>query len=254
MAKRKQIDTMTEVERLRQTYQQYQETNLADRLWSVSNRGNQKIVAERTAKLHHMLASAQFLPLGTCRILDIGCGNGDVLASYLMWGAKPENLYGIDLLENRVTAAKQRHPTFHFKLGNAENLPYPDSYFDIVMFFTVLSSILDSTMRHNVATEAERILKPGGAIVWYDFRYRNRRNPYTRPMTKSDIEELFPSFQINLVTVTLLPPLARRLGPFTSSLYPILAAIPLLRTHMIGLLVKPQLVPCQNSSDSNSVL
>lgn len=247
MPERNQVDALTEVERLRQTYQQYHEANLASRLWSATNRGNQKIVAERTSKLHNLLTKADFLPLEAHRILDIGCGNGDVLASCLKWGAKPENLYGVDLLENRVAAAKQRYPTFHFELGNAENLPYPDSYFDIVMFFTVFSSILDSAMRHNVAAEAARVLKPGGTIVWYDLRYRNRRNPYTRPMTKSDIKNLFPFFQLNLVTVTLLPPLARRLGPFTSSLYPILATIPLLRTHFIGLLVKPPLGQCRNT-------
>jgi len=234
----KTVGASTEVERIKQAYQQYDEANLASRLWSTVNRGNQTIVSERTSKLHDLLAETGFLPLNTHRILDVGCGNGDVLASCLTWGARPENLHGVELLENRVIAAKQRHPNINFELGNAEHLPYPDSYFDLVMFFTVFSSILDPAMRRHVAAESIRILKPGGAIVWYDFRYRNRRNPHTRPMTKDDIIELFPHFHLKLAPVTLLPPLARRLGLFTNYLYPLLATIAPLRTHLIGLLVK----------------
>lgn len=234
----RQLDTMTEIERIKRTYQQYIEADFANRLWSAGNRGNQEIVLERMSRLDDLLTEAGHLPLDTHRILDIGCGNGDVLASCLRWGAKPANLHGVELLENRVAAAKQRHPDFHFALGNAEYLPYPDAYFDIVMFFTVFSSILDAAMRHHVAAEATRILKPGGVVVWYDFRYRNRRNPHTRPMTRADITALFPFFHYKLEAVTLLPPLARRLGLFTRLLYPVLAAIPPLRTHLIGLLVK----------------
>jgi len=40
--------------------------------------------------------------------------------------------------------------------------------------------------------------------------------------------------------VTLLPPLARRLGPATPLAYPVLAALPPLRSHLIGLLRKPR--------------
>jgi hypothetical protein len=58
-------------------------------------------------------------------------------------------------------------------------------------------------------------------------------------MTRNLIKELFPKLRTNLRTITLLPPLARRLGRFTPILYPMLSAIPILRTHYLGLLVKP---------------
>jgi hypothetical protein len=94
-------------------------------------------------------------------------------------------------------------------------------------------------MARNVAREVSRVLKPGGAIVWYDFIYNNPRNPHVRGMKRSDLLNLFPEFQFGLHKITLLPPLSRRLGPLTSVLYPALAAIPWLRTHYLGLLHKP---------------
>lgn len=57
-------------------------------------------------------------------------------------------------------------------------------------------------------------------------------------MTLAQIRRLFPQLEMHLHTATVLPPLARRLGRLTQSLYPVLAAIPPLRTHYLGLLMK----------------
>ena len=40
------------------------------------------------------------------KILDVGCGSGGVLRDFIKYGALPENLYGIDLLEDRIERAK----------------------------------------------------------------------------------------------------------------------------------------------------
>jgi hypothetical protein len=95
-------------------------------------------------------------------------------------------------------------------------------------------------MARNVAQEVSRVLKPGGAVVWYDFIYNNPKNPQVRGLRLSAIRDLFPDFHFIMRKVTLFPPLARRLGPLTSVLYPALAAIPCLRTHYLGLLHKPK--------------
>jgi hypothetical protein len=74
-------------------------------------------------------------------------------------------------------------------------------------------------------------------VLWYDFRYDNPRNPNVRGITKRHVEALFPGFYMCLHTITLLPPLARRLGRLTPVLYPVLIAIPPLRTHYLGVLL-----------------
>lgn len=170
-------------------------------------------------------------------MLDIGCGHGGVLASLVDLGAPACNLYGIDLLPDRIEAARRAYPDICFACGNAEHLDFPDAYFDLVLLFTVFSSILDDGMAHNVAREACRVLKPGGAVLWYDFRYNNPWNPRVRGITRQQIHQLFPGLEMHLCTITLMPPLARRLGRLTPVLYPLLAAIPPLRTHYLGLLI-----------------
>ncbi|MGH6811269.1 MAG: class I SAM-dependent methyltransferase [Methylocella sp.] len=157
----------------------------------------------------------------------------------MQWGALPKNLFGVDLMPKRIEAAKQRYPGIQFTQGNAEHLDFEETFFDLVLLFTVFTSILDNRMSRNVAGEVERVLKPAGVVVWYDFRYNNPYNHNVRGMTKEAIRMFFPNFRLKLRTVTLLPPLARRLGRATAALYPILSSLPCLRTHYTGILVKP---------------
>jgi hypothetical protein len=84
------------------------------------------------------------------------------------------------------------------------------------------------------------VLKTGGAVLWYDFFLPNPYNKATRPVGAGALRRYFPGFRHVLGTLTLLPPLARRLGPLTSVLYPVLGKVPALRSHHFGLLVKPR--------------
>ena len=54
-----------------------------------------------------------------------------------------------------------------------------------------------------------------------------------------DWTELFPSYRAEVRSLTVAPPLARRLGGATGTLYPLLARVPLVRSHLAGVLVKP---------------
>jgi len=182
----------------------------------------------------------QFGPrLPSTRVLDVGCGRGDWLAWLQSLGVSDANLYGVDLLADRIAAAKQAHPTFAFAQGNAEQFDGADASFDLIVCSTLFSSILDEGMAARVARNITRLLAPAGAIVWYDFRYRNPGNPHTLPMTRPHIQALFADFVLDLHSVTLVPPLARRLGPATPVLYPLLAAMPPLRSHLAGLMYRP---------------
>lgn len=59
------------------------------------------------------------------------------------------------------------------------------------------------------------------------------------PHDESGPQRLFRDFHMDLQRITLLPPVACRLGPAMRLLYPVLAAVPPLRTHYLALLVKP---------------
>jgi ubiquinone/menaquinone biosynthesis C-methylase UbiE len=185
------------------------------------------------------MEGAGLLPLAGRRVLDVGSGSGGELAWLLELGARPADLVGVDLLSERVAAARRAYPEIDFRQANAERLEFGDGEFTLVLAITLFSSILDRGMASNVAAEIVRVLAPGGALLWYDVRYDSVSNRNVRAVTVARVRELFPSLQGELRTLTLLPPLARRLGPLTEGAYPLLSGFPPLRSHLVGLLRKP---------------
>ena len=233
------METRAEVDRLRQVYRGYAQAGFGDSKWSRSNAGNRAIQSERVARTKCLLQDGGSWPLGDQQILEVGCGHGEQLAVFAAWGACPARLFGVDLMPERIATAEQAYPDIQFKVGNAEQLPFRDGFFDLVLVSTVLSSILDPAMALNVCREVDRVLSPGGAVIWYDFRLSNPLNHHVRPISRRRIAALFPGYSLRLQTVSLLPPLARRLGRLTDRLYAPLQTLPFLRTHLLGLLRKP---------------
>jgi ubiquinone/menaquinone biosynthesis C-methylase UbiE len=233
------METLSEVARLQEVYRQYAARDLGGSKWSPANKGNQAIRHECQVKLRELLFRTGFLPLQDRRILDLGCGAGERLAEFQKYGARPENLLGVDLIPERISAARANYPRIKFEVSNAEALPVPEDAFDLVAVFTVFTSILDRRMAANICREIDRVLVRGGGVIWYDFRMDNPANRNVHGISRRRIHELFPGFEMDLQTISLLPPIARRLGRLTSALYPILCAAPFLRSHYLGVLKKP---------------
>ena len=227
---------MSETDRIARAYGDLDER--AAVRWDPRNAGNQRILAERRRLIRRVLDREGWLPLGDRRVLDVGSGGGAELAWFRELGASESCLVGIDLLPARVEAARRAFPHLDFRLGNAEHLPFPDGSFDLVVGSTIFSSILDPEMSANVAAEIRRVLRPGGGLLWYDFRYNSPANPNVRGVSAARVRELFPDMHGELIDLTLLPPLARRLGPLTPIAYPALAFVRPLRSHLLGLLRK----------------
>ncbi len=227
---------MTEAERIAQAYRSRDQG--AVKRWDLGNAGNRQILAERRRLTTQLLDRAGWLPLAGRRVLDVGSGTGAELAWFREVGARDANLVGIDLLPERVDAARKSYPGIELHTGNAERLPFPDASFDLVVACTLFSSILDAGMAASVAGEIRRVMRPGGGLLWYDFRYDSPSNPNVRGVGERRVRSLFPNLTGELIRLTLLPPLARRLGPLTPVAYPMLVAIPPLRSHLCGLLRK----------------
>jgi len=209
------METRSEVDRLQEVYREYAVRGFGQSKWSPANRGNQAVWNECQLKLQALLENTGFSPLQSRRVLDVGCGTGERLSALEGLGARPENLFGVDLLPERIQTARQHYPQFTFQLANAESLPFADGAFDLVTVFTVFTSILDQRMAANVSREITRVLASGGGVLWYDFRMASPLNRHVRGIGRKQIQNLFPGFRMNLETLSLLPPLARRLGRLT---------------------------------------
>lgn len=227
-------ESTDEVARLGRYYADYH----ANSEWAKDSAGNRAIHDERARALHRLTARLP-CPLPRAAILDVGCGTGSLLGTFAAWGANVGRLAGVDLMADRITTARQQLPGIRFEAVNAERLPFEDESFDVVSTFTVFSSLLDRKMASSVAAEVARVLKPGGVVLWYDMRVNNPGNPNVRGLSRADVGTLFPGYTIAFETITLVPPVARRLGAATRVLYPLLAAVPFLRTHYLGTVRKP---------------
>jgi len=176
---------------------------------------------------------------GSKRVLEIGAGQA-LYSLMIAESFAPRQVIALDLVPAQLAAyqaANMAAGVFGVG-GDCFHLPFRDESFDIVMQFTVFTSILDPRMKQNVAREMLRVLKRDGIILWYDYHMNNPRNPDVQGVGKREIQALFPDCSIDLRRVTLAPPLARLLAPYSWLVCYLLEKIPLLCTHYLGVIRK----------------
>jgi len=194
---------------------------------------------QRERRVLRVLEREGFQPLEEKRILEVGCGGGQWIRDLIRWGARPENLTGIDLLPDCIAEANVLCPAHvTLRCASAADLGFRDGRFDLVLQSTVFTSILDDRLKRRIAMEMLRVLKPAGMILWYDFLVNNPWNPNVRGVKRSEIRRLFAGCRIRLTRITLAPPIARRLARWAWPLCCLLEKIPLLCTHYLGVIRK----------------
>ena len=98
------------------------------------------------------------------RVLDVGCGAGHQLRIIAPL-VDPGPAVGIDLSATLIAQAQQRIPgdgsNLSFRVGDAYDLPFPDSSFDRVVASQVLLHLADPWP---AVTQMRRVLAPGGLL------------------------------------------------------------------------------------------
>ena len=95
------------------------------------------------------------------RILDIGCGNG-IYYEKIQQKKLSLEYVGLDLLGAMVENHPIRTSEGNLALANAQDLPFEDNSFDVVMANHTLHHISDMD---KAISEARRVLKPNGVFV-----------------------------------------------------------------------------------------
>lgn len=100
-------------------------------------------------------------------ILDIGCGYGRVLSALYQRGYV--NSIGVDISSKMLERGKKKFP--HLNLTHTKGMPFDfsDHFFDVVLLFGVLSSVVSNHEQLSLVDEIRRLLKPGGIIHISDF-------------------------------------------------------------------------------------
>ena len=101
------------------------------------------------------------------KILDIGCGRGGGTIVYKDYFNFKE-IHGCEInLKNFEYCNRNTPGGIEYKLGDAENLDYPDNSFDIV---SNVESSHSYTDMNNFLKEVYRVLVPGGVFAFTDIK------------------------------------------------------------------------------------
>jgi SAM-dependent methyltransferase len=162
------------------------------------------------------------------RILDVGCGLGMYVRQFRSFSAE---VYGVDVDPEKVAQASRELP--NIQTAPAEELPFPDDRFDVVLLHEVLEHVTDDRL---ALAEALRVTDPGGRVLvfvpnrWYPFethgaywrgqyhfgniplvnylpnRWRNRLAPHVRIYTGGDLRRLVNGLPGRIVYHTQIYP------------------------------------------------
>lgn len=100
-----------------------------------------------------VVANALEGPVAGKRILDIGCGNGDISQHF----AGRNDQYGVDVEDRR----RPENDGLVFSRVSSERLPFDDGFFDVVLSHHVIEHVADQALH---LREMHRVLVPNGLV------------------------------------------------------------------------------------------
>ena len=194
----------------------------------------ENVIKERET-VYSKIIKEHFSETDKVKFIEIGAGEGANIDFFRSLKIKDENIVAAELLPERAAKLREKYPQITVAEGDALQLNFENS-FDIVFQSLVFTSILDDDFKKSLTHKMWDMLKPGGIILWYDFKFNNPTNKDVKGVTKAEIKQLFPSVnEIDFYNVTLAPPVGRRVG----SMYEFVNSVfPFLRTHLITVIKK----------------
>jgi ubiquinone/menaquinone biosynthesis C-methylase UbiE len=155
------------------------------------------------------------------RVLDLGCGTGDLAADLARGGA---HVTAADVAQAALDRAGRRHPELELRLvGIDRPLPYDDGAFSAVWSSEVIEHVADTA---RWLSEVRRVLAPRGRLLLTTPSHGRLRllaggiERYSEPLgdhlhlyTARSLRELLRDFGFAEIEVRAVggPPLARRL-------------------------------------------
>lgn len=135
-----------------------------------SFRGKLRELRQRTANLASIQPGEA--------VLDVGCGTGTLALEVQRLLGSAGRVTGVDPGAEQITRARakatRRNAPIEFQVGVIEQLPFPDTTFDVV-FSTLMMHHLPTPLKRQGLAEIARVLKPGGRLVIADFTRKQER-------------------------------------------------------------------------------
>ena len=215
--------------RVSEIYAGYGDDLQKNRAWDLDNPGNAEI---RAALVESVLAAIGDRLGRDAEILDMGCGSGWWLQLFRRRGVDPARLHGVDAIEERIALGRDQLPGSDLQVGDVRRVPYPDDQFTVVLIVSVLSDLQSEDDVEMALGEAVRVLAPGGALLCYEPRLPNPFNKDVHRISKRTLDRTLGRGWVG-TPLTVLPPLAYRLGSLAPRIYPRLAKVRPLLSHRL---------------------
>jgi len=98
---------MREIDRIRKVYQAYDENGEWAQRWSIFNPMAHFMKVQKEKQVLRILREQ---PLAKMKVLDLGCGTGKTLRELVTYSVEPSNLFGLDLMMERLKTAQRLNP------------------------------------------------------------------------------------------------------------------------------------------------
>ncbi len=116
----------------------------------------------------HSRIAAELPVAEPVQLLDVGCGTGRFMELVLVEG-RAAKVWGLDISKSMLTHGKQRlrryNGSAHIVQGDAERLPFPSDYFDVVTCSNCFHHFPD---QQQAVCEMFRVLRDGGRVMLID--------------------------------------------------------------------------------------
>ncbi|MEM6310637.1 MAG: class I SAM-dependent methyltransferase [Pseudomonadota bacterium] len=109
------------------------------------------------------------------KVLDLGCGHGDV-HDYLTDSGVSMELTGLDVAASVLEHAKKAHPGNNYITYEGNRIPFDDDTFDVAFTICVMHHV-DPAQWASFLGEMRRVVRPSGIVVVFE---HNPMNPVTR--------------------------------------------------------------------------
>jgi ubiquinone/menaquinone biosynthesis C-methylase UbiE len=143
------------------------------------------------------------------RVLDVGCGSGNLTLTAKKYVGPSGSAYGIDAAPEMIEIARKKAERSRmeatFQVGLIEEIPYSDASFDVVISRLVIHHLPQEVRRRGFA-EIFRVLRPGGVVFLADFK------PPTNPVLARVASMLVGHQMMMQSNVPSLPPMLMESG------------------------------------------
>jgi SAM-dependent methyltransferase len=142
----------------------YAQLNLDYDYWTVVGPGSRAEFEELGRGKLQFLIDQGLTP--DSRILDVGCGTGQLVQPLEQFLSPRGLYYGTDIAPEPIAFCRRRYtrPNFHFLVNGMTSVPITGVAFDVIFLSSVFTHMYPEEIRE-LLRDLRRLLAPGGAIL-----------------------------------------------------------------------------------------